>query len=235
MGRFLDTKALQLVNLCDGPEHLKNALFDNLLCMWSESPNRTLGESLDVLEVFDFTSNYLLLLILDSPSTLVDWRYELGEHDENSLMLDYDETPLENWMNLLFRLQPHLSPFDILSLFKKGRVDIKELLFLTSLIGLPKIYNNDYPGMKEIEYAVPSKLQGDRNVDDAWKAYRCHHWRLEVRGRVFNWDFKAEKIADAIPHVDRSTGVAFFPHMEDFPSEGLLVPEWYEKKWMSDI
>lgn len=75
--------------------------------------------SFDILGVFDFTSNFMLLYILEESETLAEWGRNLGDASR-PLVEDPNDTLLCNWMSVLPRLQPYLSPFEILSVFMNG-------------------------------------------------------------------------------------------------------------------
>lgn len=79
MARFLDTKMLQFATLCQDLESL-DWLTTTTSKMWSDNPNRTLEESFQILEAFDFISNFMLLHILKGPGTFADWVILSGEH-----------------------------------------------------------------------------------------------------------------------------------------------------------
>ncbi|RDH27078.1 hypothetical protein BDQ94DRAFT_185534 [Aspergillus welwitschiae] len=178
MARFLDTKMLQFATLCRSSKS-SNELHRNVLSMWSDNPTRTLEESVQVLEVFDFVSNFMLLHILQDPDTLLDWVESSGRSDV--LILDHDDTPLWNWMYCLSRLQPYLSPFDILAAFPMDTLDHESLQ------------------VDKIENEVSCKLEKYHNVaGDVWERYRYHGWRNGVRGVSFNEDFGGRGFASEV-------------------------------------
>ncbi|KAL3246537.1 hypothetical protein ABHI18_012696 [Aspergillus niger] len=195
MARFLDTKMLQFATLCRSSKS-SNELYTNVLSMWSDNPTRTLEESVQVLEVFDFVSNFMLLHILQEPDTLLTWEASSGRSDV--LILDHDDTPLWNWMSCLSRLQPYLSPFDILAAFQMDTLDHKSLQYFISLLDLD-LNSPDPPGMDKIENEVSCKLGKNYNVaGDIWKRYRYHGWRNGTRGVSFNENFSGGSIASEV-------------------------------------
>ncbi|KAI3015044.1 hypothetical protein CBS147347_11306 [Aspergillus niger] len=195
MARFLDTKMLQFATLCRSSKS-SDKLYTNVLSMWSDNPTRTLEESVQVLEVFDFVSNFMLLHILQDPNTLMDWA--VSSRRDDALILDLDDTPLWNWMTLLSRLQPYLSPFDILAAFNMDTLDHKSLQYFISLLDLD-LNGPVPPGMDKIENEVSCKLEKNHNVaGDVWKRYRYHGWRNGVRGVSFNEDFSGRSFASEV-------------------------------------
>lgn len=60
---------------------------------------------------FDFISNLMLLHILKGPRTVAGWVHLLESAGARAgLVSDGNDTVLNNWMSLLPRLQPYLSP-----------------------------------------------------------------------------------------------------------------------------
>ncbi|GFF57050.1 hypothetical protein IFM51744_09076 [Aspergillus udagawae] len=189
MGLFLDTKALQFAKFCQGHEK-SDKLIENVRYMWSQNPNRTLEESFDMLEAFDFISNFMLLHVLDSPDTVLDWMASLMDagfrEAAEEFMEDPNNTVLHNWTSLLSRLQPYLTPFDILSLFTKDEINRDILRYLAALLAFVE-HEGEPPGMKEREDDVSRKLEREFNVaSHVWKLYRHHGWRRGSRGEIFN-------------------------------------------------
>ncbi|GLA44564.1 hypothetical protein AnigIFM63309_003786 [Aspergillus niger] len=195
MARFLDTKMLQFATLCRSSKS-SDELFTNVLSMWSDNPTRTLEESVQVLEAFDFVSNFMLLHILQGPDTFLNWVASSDRSD--ALILDRGNTLLWNWMSFLSRLQPYFSPFDILAAFKMDTLDHKSLQYFISLLEFD-LDGPDPPGMNNIENEVSCKLEKNYNVaGDVWKRYRYHGWRNGARGVSFNEDFSGGSIASEV-------------------------------------
>jgi hypothetical protein len=201
MGLFLDTKALQFAKFCRVHEK-SDQLTENVRYMWSRNPQRTLEESFEMLEAFDFISNFMLLHILNTPDTLLKWMSilqdaGLGEAAEQ-FVEDPDETILHIWTSLLTRLQPYLTPFDILSLFTKDELDHDILRYFAALLAFVD-HEGEPPGMNDRENDVSRKLERDFDVaSDAWKLYRHHGWRCGIRGEIFHEHHNFEKIASHI-------------------------------------
>ncbi|KAF9883050.1 hypothetical protein FE257_004304 [Aspergillus nanangensis] len=90
--------------------------------------NCTLEESLEIMEVFDFLSNFMLLHILAEPYTILSWRGKLckARHREEAadFILDPSDTLLINWLDVMEFLQPYLTPFDIVSLSTDGEITV---------------------------------------------------------------------------------------------------------------
>ncbi|KKZ59232.1 hypothetical protein EMCG_05415 [[Emmonsia] crescens] len=164
--------------------------------MWSKNLNHTLEESFEILEVFDFMSNFMLLHILKEPGTLVEWAIALGDEAAEVLTQDRDNTLLHNWMSLL-HLQPYLSPFDILYTCREDEIDHGTLRYFTSLLAAE---HDDNPSeMNEIENNVSDKLKQDYDVSShAWELYRHHGWWYGVRDEIFSEDVSIKKIASDI-------------------------------------
>ncbi|QMW36963.1 hypothetical protein G4B11_000199 [Aspergillus flavus] len=194
MARFLDTKMLQFATLCQDLESL-DWLTTTTSKMWSDNPNRTLEESFQILEAFDFISNFMLLHILKGPGTFADWVILSGEHQ--AFTQDPDDSFLNNWISLLRRLQPYLSPFDILATFRMDEIDLQTLQYFTSLLSFEE-YDLKSP-IYEIEKEVCCKLNEEYDVaDHVWKIYRNHGWRNGARGTSFNEHLSVGTIASEI-------------------------------------
>jgi hypothetical protein len=88
IGRFLDTKAARFAKFCKEPE-ISEHLFENVRSRWSSNPNRILEESLEIMEVFDFLSNFMLLHILDEPYTILSWRGKLRKARHHKEAADF--------------------------------------------------------------------------------------------------------------------------------------------------
>lgn len=194
MKRFLDTKMLQFATFRESL-HTYN-LFENIRRMWSENLNRTLEESLEALELFDFTSNFMLLHILEEPGTLSGWMVDSDIVARSHFELDGEDSLLYNWMSLLPRLQPYLTPFDILFAWRKDKLNHEILNFFASLLAASE---HEPPGVEEIESNVSCVLEHVYPaVNHGWGAYRYHGWRYGARGRIFNEHVIVDKIADDI-------------------------------------
>lgn len=184
MGRALDTKALQFLAFfeeCEESE-VTGRMYDQIINLWSENSDRTLQERFEMLEIFDYTSNFLLLNVFSSPAEHLDW----ADHTRKSDIVDGSETFFDNWMSFHIRLQSFLTPFDILSLFKENhKMEGEVSLYLLNFV-LPNGVDSHgpVPGMREVENTVSRKLS--EPLSGAWKAYRRHHWRSAIRGRVFS-------------------------------------------------
>lgn len=213
MGRFLDTKMLQFATSCQESE-TSNPLITNIHSMWSGNSKRTSEESLEILEVFDFMSNFLLLHILQGPDTVATWARLLeGAEARAALVSDRNDTVLHNWMSLLPHLQPYLSPFDILAAFRMDEIDRETLQYFTSLLALVG-HDQDPPGMGEIEKEVSCKLKKEYNVADrAWERYRLHGWRNDARGAIFDERPITRDIAEKIA-VFRCHGLDWWRSIE---------------------
>lgn len=83
----------------------------------------------------------MLLYILEEPETLAEWGRNLGDASR-LLVEDPNDILLCNWMSVLPRLQPYISPFEILSVFMKEKVNLKILV----LRYLPFRYNMSLRG-----------------------------------------------------------------------------------------
>jgi hypothetical protein len=197
MGRFLDTKAAQVAKFCEPTT--SEQLFRNIGERWSYSPNRTLEESLEVLEAFDIMSNFMLLHILDDPDTILRWANTLNDEEEmaQNFTLDPNDTILINWMYVMKGLQPYLTPFDILSLAtEKGEIGLDTLRYLAMLLEPP---HGEPPGMDDVENDVFRKLNDEFQVDrHCWELYRRHSWSTNLRSKMFGEDLCVAKIASRI-------------------------------------
>lgn len=234
MSRLLDTKMLQFAKFRESLQN-SNDLFDNIWRMWSENLNRTLEESLEVLEIFDFTSNFMLLHVLQGPDTLVDWMVALRDGAvTREFESDIDDSLLCNWMSLLPRLQPYLSPFDILSAFRKDKLNCEILHFFASLLAISE-HDNEPPGMVEIENNVSYVLKQDYDVADYnWYAYRYYGWRYGARGKIFEEHVSVDKIVGDIIQF-RNHGHNWWEFMTQAESVQSLgfrarIPDFYVMK-----
>ncbi|KAJ5100926.1 hypothetical protein N7456_006978 [Penicillium angulare] len=234
MSRCLNSKMLQYAKLSEALES-SDALFKNIRRSWSDSSNRTLKESLEVLEVFDFIHNFLLLGTLDSPATLEGWAVAI--RDDRNLIYSLEDSLLSNWMLLLPHLQPYLTPFDILANFRKDELSNKSLHFFSSLLAISENYKEP-PKMSDIEDSISCVLNKEYDVaSELWDVYRRHDhgWRKGVRGRVFGEDLSPKKVADEIKNFENHS-----PNWWKFLSEAeeddqsrdfrVAVPQYYLKQ-----
>lgn len=195
MGRVLESKALQLFATLPESEdiedaEIENRLYDKILGMWSRNSDRTLQECFEILEIFDYTSNFLLFQVFPTPEEHLDWA-DTTEKDD--IMADH-ETLFENWMDFHDRLQLFLTPFDIVSLFNNGigkdDIGTKTSFFLFKWLHWNKVdAYEDVSGMGMVENGVSNKLSGP--ASEAWDTYRTPSWRSAIRGRVFADGFDA--------------------------------------------
>ncbi|KAL2841290.1 hypothetical protein BJX68DRAFT_173037 [Aspergillus pseudodeflectus] len=197
MGRFLDTKAAQLAKFCEPTT--SEQLFRNVRERWSYNPNRTLEESLEVLEAFDIVSNFMLLHILKDPDTILRWADTFNDEEEmaQNFTPDPNDTILINWMYVMKRLQSYLTPFDILSLAsEKGEISQDTLRYFAMLLEQP---HGEPPGMGDVENDVFRKLKDEFQVDShCWILYRRHNWIHNLRSKMFREDLCVAKIASSI-------------------------------------
>jgi hypothetical protein len=200
MGRFLDTKAAQFAKCCVVPK-TSEQLFDNVHERWSYNPNRTLEESLVVMETFDIISNFMLLHILGEPDTVAAWLVNLDQmgfpEEAQNFRPDPHGSILLNWKYILNYLQPYLTPFDILSLFStKDEISKDTQLYLATLL---EPSTSEPPGMGNIECDLSRKLKDEFQVDShRWESHRRHAWSSELRGRLFCEDVSVAEIANSI-------------------------------------
>ncbi|KAJ6001118.1 hypothetical protein N7481_001527 [Penicillium waksmanii] len=163
LARTLDTKALQGLAIFAEIEdsEIGGHTYDQFIKMWSENSDRTLQESVEVLEIFDYTSNFLLLKIFDCPGEHLDW---VDDRQKSDLM-DDGETFLGNWMDFHTRLQSFLTPLDIFSLFEKNTGEetkcfrdlVTNYLLKLLLINAVDSYQT-VPGMAQVEQDLARKL-----------------------------------------------------------------------------
>ncbi|KAJ5751499.1 uncharacterized protein N7511_008464 [Penicillium nucicola] len=201
MGRLLDTKILQFATLCQRSAS-SNRLLQHIRSMWSGSSERTPEESLEILEAFDFISNFMLLHILRGPYTFVEWGLSLDSDEaREALLSDPNDTLLSNWVSLLPRLQLYLSPFDILAAFRMDELNSETSRYFASLLAL-SAHDQGPLGMGEIENEVSYKLEQEYHVaGHTWKTYRHHGWRTGARGAIFDARSSAKRIASEITRI----------------------------------
>lgn len=197
MGRFLDTKAAQLAKFCEPT--ISEQLFRNIGERWSYNPNRTLEESLEVVEAFDIVSNFMLLHIFENRDTILCWAITLKDEEEmaQNFTPDPNDTILINWMSVMKRLQSYLTPFDILSsATEKGEIGQDTLRYLAMLL---EPTDGEPPGMVDVENDVFRKLKDEFKVDGhCWELYRRHSWNNNLRSKMFRGDLCVAKIASSI-------------------------------------
>ncbi|KAE8554660.1 hypothetical protein EYB25_003201 [Talaromyces marneffei] len=175
MGRFLDAKALQFSRLFPDYEESRQWQ-DSLAATWSNYHLRSFRESLEILEIFDFT--YFLL----SNALRVGMIPEIGNDIPRVIF---------HWAIAIEHLQAALTPFDILSLLASPST-LSESRYLSELFSQAK-----FLGMCEAEDDVAHKLKLE-NSSIQWRLYRGFRWRLAVRGRCFSDSFDEERVAHDI-------------------------------------
>lgn len=233
MSHYLDSRMLQFGKFCEALES-SGALFEKIRHSWSDSSNCTLKESFEVLEVFDFIHNFMLLSTLDSPATL--WGWAVAIRDDGNLIFSREDSLLSNWMFLLSRLQPYLTPFDILANFLEDKLSNETLLFFSSLLTISGHYKEP-PNMSDIEDRISRGLNEGYDVaSELWGVYRRHDygWRHSVRGRVFYEDFNPKKVADEIKNFENHSRNwwEFLREAEDDQSRDfqITIPQYYSKE-----
>lgn len=192
MARTFDTKALHGLALFleSSNPGTEDHTYDKIVKLWSENPHRSLLESAEVLEIFDYASNFLLFQIFNRPTRFCDWR--------GSIFLDENDTFLNNWMSFVVGMQPFLTPSDILELFQRnldvgGKIPHEQLsLYVHKFARDQPIFDFPIPTMKNIECDVSTKLKG--SAAEAWETFRCHDWCSDIRGRAFMPEFDLSKI-----------------------------------------
>lgn len=196
MAQTLDTKisqGLAIVAKMDDSE-IAGHTYDQINKIWSENSDRTLRESVEVLEIFDYTSNFLLFHLFNCPEEHLDW----VDDEQKPELMDDDETLISNWMDFHTRLQSFLTPLDILSLserYDRGekscpRGPLTDYLLRFLLINEVDGYQT-VPGMTQVEQNLAERL-GDL-TPESWEAFRGHYWRSNVRGLVFVDTFEIDK------------------------------------------
>ncbi|KAE8334133.1 hypothetical protein BDV24DRAFT_146357 [Aspergillus arachidicola] len=195
MSRFLDTKMVQFAKFNESLE-TSTDLLDDTSHIWSESSNLTQEEIFETLEIFDFTSNFMLLDILHEPGDLLDWLKSGDPEERFDFMLTDEESILYNWMYFQQHLQLYLGPFDILSAYN-GKPNMEILQFFATLFAFSE-HTLDPPGMDHIEHKILRTLGPHRVADHDWRAYRHHGWKYSARGEIFDEDFSVERITSDI-------------------------------------
>ncbi|KAJ5751513.1 uncharacterized protein N7511_008478 [Penicillium nucicola] len=191
-----ETKLIQLlaINL-ESEDEVNDSLSERIYADWFERSNYTLRESFENLEIFDYTSNFLLQNVFDSPHEYQDWDDETFDFGNDRNML------LNNWMHFHRRLQTILTPFDILSLFTYGmgsdEMREKNSLYLKNFLSMFFVYDmaREYLHVERDMLRNPSEPKSK-----AWKHYRSR-WTSAIRGRVFSNDFEVVDFSVAM-HLD---------------------------------
>lgn len=201
MARVLDTKALQLLAMAPKSDEsdVAGSLYKKIIKTWCRNPGCSLQESLDQLEIFDYTSNFLLLKAFNMPLD----HLALLDNDRKSDIMDTHETFFDNWMSFHIRLQSFLTPFDILSLLTHGtgkHIEGKNTSdYLLKFLMSNRVDDHEsLARVSDIEEAVSLRLSPA--TSKAWKDFRSHQWRSTARGRVFNDAFD---ISDKIVHYEQ--------------------------------
>lgn len=170
--------------------------------LWNEPSRPPPGEGLESIEVFDFTSNFLLHSIFKSPGTYLAWTNcsQLDRLDErfcfdimslrgpfaSELDVANEDPQLYHWMCFIARLQSLLTPFDILQLFDHG-VKKEDTAYLTRL-ACTWDFNESWSPNHTISLLQP-------NIPYyMWEGYRACGWHYEIRGKVFADDFDVGKL-----------------------------------------
>ncbi|EED11760.1 hypothetical protein TSTA_109390 [Talaromyces stipitatus ATCC 10500] len=212
MSHYLDSRMLQFGKFCEALES-SSALFENIRHSWSDSSNCTLKES---------------------PETLEGWAEAI--RDDRNLTFSHRHSLLLNWMFLLSRLQPYLTPFDILANFLEDKLSDETLRFFSSLLTVSGHYKEP-PNMSDIEDSISRGLKEDYYVaSKLWEVYRRHDygWRHSVRGRVFDEDFSPKKVADEIKNFENHSRNwwEFLREAEDDQSRDfqIAIPQYYSKE-----
>ncbi|KAI9761062.1 MAG: hypothetical protein M1840_002030 [Geoglossum simile] len=112
---WLSIECLRLVEICNYRTQTLNIQhYETLHNMWANNDERTLRESCDVLEVYDFVQGYLVRKIFADVTEISQWVH--GE--EQGIVID--ERPEDNWDYFVKTARLHLRPFDIIELFLMG-------------------------------------------------------------------------------------------------------------------
>lgn len=187
MARTFDAKILQglAIFLDSSKIEIADPTYDKIMRIWSDNPHRSLRDSAEILEMFDYVSNFLLFRVFSHPNRFLDWR--------GSIFLDENGTFLDNWMSFVGNMQPFLTPSDILELFQRGEhLEVESFQetfspYIKFSIRDQKIFELPIPAMKEIENDISTKLTD--SAAEKWESFRRCWWRSSVRGRVFTANF----------------------------------------------
>lgn len=181
----LEAKAIQLVAILQESEgDVADCLSGKIINNWFQISNYTLQESFENLEIFDYTSNFLLLNVFSSPTEYLDWG------DGMYQFINRRNTLLGNWTYFHLRLQSFLTPFDILSLLESDigsdEMRAKTSLYLRKFLSTYHVceFARD---LRNVETDVLRNLSEPES--ETWKEYRIQHWRSAIRGRVFSDNF----------------------------------------------
>lgn len=178
IGRFLDAKAHQFSHLF--PDYEKSGQWqDSIAATQSNHPLRSFRESLEMLEIVDFTY-FLLSNIL-----------KVGMIPEEPDI----PVPLFHWAIAIENLQSVMTPFDILALLTCP-LQLSESRYLSALYR-----ENTRLGMCYAEDDVAHKLKLEKSSTQ-WSLYRGSRWRVAVRGRCFSDSFDEKRIAHDIRQFD---------------------------------
>lgn len=195
-----ETKVIQLFAISfELEDEMNPALARRIYADWFECSTYTLQEFFENSEIFDYTSNYLLQNIFNSPPEYQEWENGiLGLGDHRNLLLD-------NWMDFHRCYQKILTPFDILALFiygmrsdemrKKSSLYLKNFLSMSSVLDLPR----EFLHVERDMLRNPSKPMSEASVQRLF-----HHWWCATRVRIFSNDFEFVDYSVAVHAHDAS-------------------------------
>ncbi|KAB8212671.1 hypothetical protein BDV33DRAFT_186345, partial [Aspergillus novoparasiticus] len=227
MSRLLDTKMVQFAKFNESLE-TSTDLLDYISHRWSESSNLTQEETFETLDIFDFTSNFMLRDILDEPGDLLD-RLNLDNAEEGfDFMLTSEESILYKWMHLQRRI---LSAYE-------GKPNMEILRFFATPFAISE-HTLHPPGMNHIERKISCTLRPHRVADHDWRAYRHHGWKYSARGKIFHEDFSVEQITSDILKFKDPTHHwwEYMTPAENAHSQGVRVsiPDYYPMKGLTRV
>jgi hypothetical protein len=172
IGRFLDIKVLQFWQLFQDYEGSEQ-WFDRITATLSNHHLRSFRESLEMLEILDFT--YFLI----AKQVKLE---RLSVEPENGPM------DLHSWGRLIELLHFNLTPFDI---FASIEVQPTLNVLLQHFVGV------EFVGMRTYEQDVAHKVKIEASSPQLI-LYRESDWRRAVRGQCFSDLFDEERVAKDI-------------------------------------
>lgn len=199
---WFSTEALCLARVSVYPttsERLKT--FDQIESIWLGNPERTLSESLDVLETYDFVWGFLGRKIFADAEDFPSWIQ--GEHG-SEFFLEGRDPHNEKWENFVKYIIQYLRPPNIIELLLWGWSQpcslnrpqyLRRLGFFDSHAGTVLV-EDDTPSPDShfplglLEHSTYQRLQElDRtfDLDDVWQRYREKPWTRDARGKVLSW------------------------------------------------
>ncbi|KAF9887296.1 hypothetical protein FE257_010291 [Aspergillus nanangensis] len=226
-GHWLLCEAMRLAKICTYPRSSEqNKTWKEIYSFCTSG--KSLLEALQILEVYEFTFDYLI-----RPLQCIDvHNFAEWIEDKDGFLFPEDTPEGSNWIYFLYCLRVSLSPADVIELSiysyhrrqnsgelgdwgpnQKFRYLRERLVFEPAFHG--QVLTNDDRTSPDIDYTVRDlekavelsltalPIKPKRPWQDIWKDYRLNCWTTDARGRVLSWKMSDQMIADRIRAADR--------------------------------